>query len=153
MWQQLFGLTNVVALVGWAVLLFGPRRWLPVARYAAVGLLCVIYVALFVGLTSGWLDPVRDGPAGAFEYSVAGLRRQFASDGAIVIGWTHYLAFDLFVGCWIAEDADRRGVRRWWQAPVLLLTFLAGPAGLLLWFALSRLRGRGTGAARGRVRA
>ncbi|MDB5695124.1 MAG: rane protein [Sphingomonas bacterium] len=149
MWDQLFGLTNMAALLGWAVLLLGPRRWLPVVRYAVVGFLCAIYVLLFGLLLAGLVDPGRDGPIGAFEYSVRGLRAQFASDGAIVVGWTHYLAFDLFVGCWIAADADRRGVRRWAQAPVLLATFLAGPVGLLVWFVLKRfgspspLRGEG----------
>ena len=54
-------------------------------------------------------------------------------------GWTHYLAFDLFVGCWIAQDADRRGIGRIGQAPVLALTFVAGPAGLLLHYLLRLL--------------
>ncbi|WP_419809907.1 ABA4-like family protein [Sphingomonas sp.] len=145
MWQQLFGLTNAAALVGWAVLLLGPRRWVPVVRYAVVGFLCTVYVALLVALLAGWIDPVRDGPAAPLtDYSVRGLRSLFASDGGIVVGWTHYLAFDLFVGCWIADDADRRGVGRIAQAPVLLLTLMAGPAGPLAWMLLRRtaLRGR-----------
>ncbi len=135
MWQQLFGWTNLVALVGWLLLILLPRaRVLPLTRYVGVALLCGTYVVLLIGLTTGWLDPVRAtaGPVAPFDYSVRGLRAMFASDGAIVVGWTHYLAFDLFVGCWIAEDADRRGIGRIAQAPVLLLTFLAGPAGLLL---------------------
>ncbi|HEU0043369.1 ABA4-like family protein [Sphingomonas sp.] len=140
MWDQLFGVTNLAALVGWAVLLFGPVRWRPVIRYAVVGFLCAVYVLLFTGLLSGWLDPVRDAPSQPFVYSVAGLRDQFASDGGIVVGWTHYLAFDLFVGCWIADKADARGVGRLAQAPVLLATFLAGPLGLLLWFVIQRAR-------------
>ena len=142
MWQQLFGWTNVVALVGWALLLLLPRaRVLPIVRYVGVGLLCATYVALLVALVSGWVDPVR-GPGatpGLSEYTVRGLRNMFASDGAIVIGWTHYLAFDLFVGCWIAEDADRRGLGRFVQAPISLLTFFAGPAGLLFYFILRLL--------------
>ena len=142
MWDQLFGVTNLAALAGWATLLFGPRRWLPVVRYAVVGFLCAVYVLLFALLVSGVVDPVRDGPAPSLtDYSVRGLRTLFASDGGIVIGWTHYLAFDLFVGCWIAEDADRRGVGRLAQAAVLLLTFMAGPAGLLAWFIWRRYVG------------
>ena len=140
MWDQLFGVTNLAALVGWAALLVGPRRWLPVVRYALVGFLCAVYVLLLIGLVAGWIDPVRAAPAAPFDYSVAGLRDQFASNGGIVVGWTHYLAFDLFVGCWIAEKADGRGVGRLAQVPVLLATFLAGPVGLLLWFLIQRTR-------------
>lgn len=145
MWDQLFGVTNLAALLGWAVLLVGSRGWLPVVRYAVVGFLCAVYVMLFAGLIGGVLDPVRDGPAPSMsDYSVRGLRALFASDGGIVIGWTHYLAFDLFVGCWVAEKASGRGVGRVAQAPVLLLTFMAGPAGLLLWYVVQRLIGRRT---------
>lgn len=141
MWQQLFGVTNLAALLGWAVLLAGPRRWLPLVRYTVVAFLCTIYVALFVLLIGGFVDPVRAGPGPSLaDYSLRGLRAFFASDGGIVIGWTHYLAFDLFVGCWIAEQADGRGVGRVAQAPVLLATFMAGPAGLLLWFIIKRSR-------------
>ena len=141
MWQSLFQLTNTVALVAWLLLVLGPRRVVPVLRYAVVGFLCTVYLLLLVGLLSGWIDPVRSGAAPSLTvYSVRGLRALFASDGGVVIGWTHYLAFDLFVGCWIADDMDRRGVSRIAQAPVLLLTFLAGPVGLLLWFLLKRVR-------------
>ena len=57
--------------------------------------------------------------------------------------WTHYLALDLFAGLWIAEDADARRIGRVVQAPVLLLTFLAGPAGLFLHLLLTRGVGLG----------
>ena len=44
----------------------------------------------------------------------------------------HYLAFDLFVGLWIAGRADEIGMSRWLQAPILFTTFMFGPAGLLI---------------------
>jgi hypothetical protein len=102
----------------------------------AVGLLCLTYTALLIGLIGGWLDPVRapgPGTPSITDYSVAGLRALFASDGAITVGWTHYLALDLFTGLWIARDADAKGTSRLIQAPILLATYLAGPFGLLVW--------------------
>ena len=46
-----------------------------------------------------------------------------------------YLCFDLAVGVWIVNDAAARGLdfgwRRWVRVPVLLLTFMLGPVGLL----------------------
>lgn len=139
MWPQLFGLTNAVALVAWALLIFGPRApLLPVVRHAGVGLLCAAYVALVATALAGGFGPPT-GPAPDFT-SIAGVRAIFGTDGGVVAGWTHYLALDLIAGCWIAEEADRRGFGRLVQAPVLFLTFIAGPAGLLLWFLLSRGR-------------
>ena len=55
---------------------------------------------------------------------------------ALTAGWIHYLAFDLFVGTWIAQRAARLGLPHLATIPLLALTFLFGPAGLLAFFAL-----------------
>ena len=52
----------------------------------------------------------------------------------LVAGWVHYLAFDLFVGSWEVRDARESGVPHVFVVPALALTFLFGPAGLLLYF-------------------
>jgi hypothetical protein len=51
-----------------------------------------------------------------------------------MLGWTHYLAFDLFIGSWEIEDAGKRGIPHWLMVPILLLTFMLGPIGLLTYF-------------------
>jgi hypothetical protein len=141
MWQSLFTLTNLIAVIAWALLLLAPRRplSLTIILYAGVGLLCLIYTALFVTLIAGWADPVRDAgapPLVLSDYSVTGLRAFFASQGGIVVGWTHYLALDLFTGLWIARDGDQKSIGRLVQAPILFATFMAGPLGLLIWLAV-----------------
>jgi len=150
MWQSLFGLTNLVALTGWAILLLAPRRplLLTMVLYLGVALLCLIYAGLLVALVGGWVDPLRvpgAPPAALTDYSIAGIRTLFQSDGGIVIGWTHYLAFDLFAGLWIARDGDQKNVSRWIQAPILLATFMAGPLGLLVWLIVREPAARRTG--------
>jgi hypothetical protein len=135
MWDTLFGLTNGIAVIAWAALILGPRRplLLSFVLYLGVGLLCLIYATLFISLLVGWVDPVRDGAAPALDYSVKGLRAFFMSDGGIVVGWTHYLALDLFTGLWVARDGDAKRIGRLVQAPILFATFMAGPLGLLIW--------------------
>ncbi len=142
-WSALFTLTNVIAVVGWAMLVLLPRSRTvySVILYAGVGLLCLTYAIMFAGLFGGFVDPAR--VAGAAEpdltdYSVEGLRALFMSDGGIVLGWTHYLAFDLFVGSWIVTDGLKRRIPALLILPCLPLTFLFGPLGLLL-FILLRL--------------
>jgi len=51
-------------------------------------------------------------------------------EGATV-AWVHFLAFDLFVGRWVYLDARARGVTPWITSPLLFLTLMLGPAGLL----------------------
>ena len=146
-WSAIFTLTNVIALAGWAALALLPRRPFvhSMVLFASVGMLCLAYAAMFAGLLGGFLDPAR--VAGAVEpdltnYTVEGLRALFMSDGGIVLGWTHYLAFDLFVGLWIARDADAKGFSRLVQLPILFLTLMAGPIGLLIWLLVRERRAR-----------
>jgi len=153
MWTSLFGFTNLVAVLGWAALLFLPRRPLTHSfiLYAGIGLLCLTYAVLLVLLVGKFVDPgVAAGAAAPFDYSdysINGLRKLFMTDAGIVVGWTHYLAFDLFVGLWIGRDADNKGFSRLVQAPFLLLTFLTGPLGLFLWLLVRERRARAAGRA------
>lgn len=147
MWQALFGFTNLVAVVAWTALLLLPRRPLThsVILYAGVGLLCLTYAVLLVSLMGRLVDPGAVAGAAPFvpsDYSIEGLRKLFMTDGGLVTGWTHYLAFDLFVGLWIARDADAKSFSRLVQAPILLLIFLAGPIGLVLWLVIRERRAR-----------
>ena len=146
MWDTVFGTANLLAMIMWAGLIVLPR-WpalLAAVLYAGVGLLCLAYAVGIVGILSGGFDPV--GPGGGADFStIEGVRAIFASDGGVTIGWIHYLAFDLFVGLWIARDADGKGFSRLVQAPILVATFLAGPVGLLLWLAIRERRARAAG--------
>src|SRR5690606_37973028 len=72
--------------------------------------------------------------------SLADVRAMFAVPGALTAGWVHYLAFDLFVGTWIAERSARLGLGHPWVIPLLLMTFLLGPLGLLAFVLLRALR-------------
>ena len=75
----------------------------------------------------------EEGPPNFAEYE-EGPRRLFASHAGLLAGWAHYLAFDLFVGVWIYRTglAEKKTTRL-----PLLLTFVAGPLGLL-YFLLQR---------------
>ena len=137
-WDTIFSIINILALGGWLLLIFAPRKALTFSAitYIGVGLLCLIYVIGFSGLLAGFLDPGGPSPP-LGDYSVTGLQTaMFKNPGGTVIGWTHYLAFDLFIGLWIARDGDAKGFSRIWQAPILLITFMAGPLGLLIWLIL-----------------
>ena len=135
-WAFIFSAVNMLALTGWVALILLPR-WpalLSAILYLGIGLLCVIYATGLIGVVSGLIP--NAGGGGADFTSIAGVRAIFGSDAGVTIGWTHYLAFDLFVGLWIARDGDAKNVSRFVQAPVLLATFMAGPLGLLVWLGI-----------------
>jgi hypothetical protein len=135
-WDALFTFVNLLALLAWAALILLPR-WpvlLAGVLYLGVGLLCLIYAVTMIGVLSGVIP--NPGGGGADFTTIAGVQAIFATRAGITIGWTHYLAFDLFVGLWIARDGDAKKISRLIQAPILLATFVAGPLGLLIWLLL-----------------
>ena len=137
-WDFVFSAVNVLALAGWVLLIFLPR-WpalLSAALYLGVGILCLVYSAGLIGVVSGLLSAGAGDGGGADFSSIEGVRAIFGSDGGVTIGWTHYLAFDLFAGLWIARDADAKGISRFIQAPILFATLMAGPLGLGIWLLL-----------------
>jgi Domain of unknown function (DUF4281) len=132
--EQLFSALNLLAMAGWLGLVFLPRaRW--ATRVLPLAIPCVfavIYVVL-IAVSLPWRD-------GGFS-SLAGVKALFENPWVLLAGWTHYLAFDLFIGGWEVRDAQRRGIRHLLVVPALLLTFLFGPAGWLLYLAIRSFRG------------
>ena len=70
----------------------------------------------------------------------------FSSPYALLAGWIHYLAFDLFTGAWEARDEAWLGISHWVVLPCLVLTFLFGPLGLSLYLLLKLAMRRSLGA-------
>ena len=128
----LFSLSNMLALLGWLMLALLPRKLsvFPIpTRFVIPAILAIAYaIAIIPGLA---------GAEGGFT-TLDDLKRLYetSTDPLVVAGWQHYLAFDLFVGTWIAERMDGLRVHRLAQIPVLAATFMLGPIGLLLAFAV-----------------
>ncbi|MEW5916675.1 MAG: ABA4-like family protein [Gemmatimonadota bacterium] len=128
----LFSILNLVAIAAWLPMIVVPRaRWasaiIPVVVPVLLG---VIYVALVVVAL-----PQSEG---SFS-SLAGVRALFENPWGLLAGWTHYLAFDLFIGGWEVRDAQQRGIPHLLVLPTLVLTFLFGPGGLLLYLGIRLL--------------
>jgi len=137
--EHLFALAGDVVLPIWLLLMFAPK-WVwtqRLATFVAPLLLTLLYLFLLL----------QAKPAeGAGFRTLAQVSRLFASPEALLAGWVHYLAFDLFIGAWESRDAVRLGLSRWMVAPCLVLTFLLGPAGLLLYLLLRLALRREVGA-------
>lgn len=126
--EQLFAIANQTALAGWVILIFLPRRFRPlfwVPQFVIPGVLALGYATLalvYFGQGEGGFGSITD------------VRALFAHDEILLAGWIHYLAFDLFIGAWIARESDKARIPRLIQAVFLGATFMFGPVGLLLFF-------------------
>jgi hypothetical protein len=123
---QAVSIGNQAALAGWAILILLPR-WdaiVAVPKYLIPLGLCLLYPLFFM--------PEFVGSGGGFG-SLDAIATLFQNPKILAAGWLHYLAFDLFVGAWIAQDADQLGCPRSIQAGLLTMTFMFGPVGLALY--------------------
>lgn len=137
--ERLFSLAGAVVLPCWILLAVAPRwRWSQrLATFVAPLLITSLYV---------WLLFAHPAPKGGGFQTLAEVMVLFSSPYAVLAGWVHYLAFDLFTGSWEARDAARLGISRWIVLPCLLLTFLFGPAGLSLYLLIRLAMRRAVGA-------
>jgi hypothetical protein len=130
-----FSMANRLVLAGWLALLLAPLRRdaLVLAARVVAASVAVIYVALLLrGLLAG-----PGLPEGAGFSSLDGVVALLSRREAILGAWVHLLVFDLFVASWMAEDAPKAGVPHWLLVPLLGLTLMAGPAGLLAYLLLA----------------
>lgn len=134
--DTLFTIANNLALAGWLALAAGVALQRPalvrgVAGWIVPLLLSGLYAALLIAAAPQW--------QGGFG-SLAQIGQLFDVPWLLLAGWVHYLAFDLFIGAWIARRSAARGDPRWLMIPVLPMTFLLGPVGLLAHAGIVALR-------------
>lgn len=129
--DQLFLFCNYAVLPAWLLLVVAPHHRLTQTLVHA------IWVPLLLGPFYAWaLFFGGPAPEGAGFGSLEAVMLLFQSPTAVLGGWIHYLVFDLFVGAWIVRDAKRQGISHWLVVPLLVVTLMAGPAGLMLYLLL-----------------
>lgn len=128
--EQLFSIANALAAVSWLLLLLLPRR-----RWVIDIVTSRVVPALFAVLYIGLVVTMFGRAEGGFS-TLAGVATLFTNPWMLLAGWMHYLAFDLLIGTWEVRDAQARGIPHLLVVPCLILTFLFGPAGWLLYLAV-----------------
>jgi Domain of unknown function (DUF4281) len=132
-WELLFLIFNGVAFCAWIALIFFPR-WPVLRKMIAGGVLtglCFVYSGLALAFFAR-------SEGGGFA-TLPQVMKLFSYEPLVLAGWVHYLAFDLFVGLWIAKRADHHGIHRCIQGIVLFCTFMFGPFGLALYLSIERI--------------
>ena len=126
-YERINHLIGLPVMLAWGAMIFAPRfrgtRWLLHSDAIQLGI-ALVYGALLLPHTAQVMP--------AFS-SLAGVSALFANPAFMLAGWIHYLAFDLLVGRVILADAQRRGIPHLAVVPCLVLTFMFGPLGYLLY--------------------
>lgn len=126
--EMLFSVANKLALIAWIILLLFPFR--PFTNKLLIGVVVTLLCTTYAMLVYNKLEP---GTFNSFS-SLEGVSTLLSNQDAALAGWIHYLAFDLLAGLFIVNNASKHGIGYAWVIPCLLLTFMLGPIGLLLYF-------------------
>lgn len=128
--DNVFQLCNAIAMIGWLILIALPN-W-----HSSDKLVIGIIVTLFAIIYTYYIvTNIADLDIKSFG-SLKGVTALFTNPLAVLIGWVHYLAFDLMVGLFIKKNSLKYGISHWIVIPCMLLTFMFGPIGLLLYLVI-----------------
>lgn len=130
----IFLAANWTAMVGWILLIAFPRAEFTdhIVQSVIAILLCLIYGYVLVFQKNPKGEKFIKGSFWTFR----GVRNLFKNSRVVLIGWVHFLVFDLLVGLFIKNDALDNDINFFLVIPCLLLTLMFGPLGFLAYFIL-----------------
>lgn len=124
--ELIFSISNMAALLAWVALAAAAWRGNALLRDRLCGLWVPVGFSLAYAALIGAFFAQADGGFG----NLPDVQALFQSRWIALAGWLHYLAFDLFIGSFIARQVTERGMPKWLLVVLLPLTFLFGPVGL-----------------------
>lgn len=148
MTQHLFDLAFPLAAPFWLLMIVAPG-WSWTRRIIGSPLIVLPPLALYLTAVAPILPQFA---AEMLHPQLDGVRGLLATATGTATVWSHLIAFDLFIGRWMYLDSRERRVHPLVMAPVLVLTILLSPFGLLTYLAIrsvaARLRADTTGTSR-----
>jgi hypothetical protein len=131
--SDVFQIVNTIVLPAWLILILFPKKsWRNPVIYSFSAAMAVIYASyVFSGLGEFDLESFSE---------LEGIKAMFASDKAVLTGWVHYLVFDLLVGNFILNQSQKHNIHHFLMIPCLLLCFMFGPVGFLLYFIIKLIK-------------
>lgn len=136
--EMAFRLSSLLVMPFWVLMIFVPRAKITgLALRTPVGpaLPALLYLAVAAPRMGALLPALMRPELG----SIGAL---LGSPEGTTLAWAHFLSFDLFVGRWAYLDSRERGVHPLLMAPILFLTLMFGPLGLLSYLGIRRAAAR-----------
>lgn len=119
--------------LGWLLLFLVPYK--SVAKKLVHSGLIPLLISVIYSATFFWDAAQGNAREGSF-WTLDGVQSLFSYREVVLVGWIHYMAFDMFVGAWVTRDARRMGIHRAVLVPCQFLILMLGPFGFLLYTVL-----------------
>jgi len=140
-YEHIFSAINIAVMPAWALLIFLPRAKIT-KQIVHSGLYPLLLGGFYIVVMAMQIFFGFGETEGGNFFSAGGVSALFQHPHGVLIGWSHYLVFDLFVGAWVGRDAQRWNIPHLLAAPCQLLCFIFGPIGLFCYLLLRFFMGK-----------
>ena len=126
--DAIFQYCSTLAMIGWLILIIVSPFWERFDKFL-IGIVITLFAIVYA-----WMI-VQSFNSDDFQKfgSLEGVMELFTNKTMVTAGWVHYLAFDLLTGIWMKKNSLTYNISHWLLIPCLILTFMLGPIGLLLY--------------------
>ena len=137
--NTLFSISNLLVVPLWLLMIVAPR-WPSAVRIIRSPLIAVPPALVYAATVLPLVAQMGGDLFSSFGTLPAVVSLLSTPQGAL-IGWVHFLCFDLFTGRWAYLDAIEKKIPALLMAPVLFFIFMLGPVGLLMYLAVRSVLG------------
>ena len=125
---------NLGVLPFWLIIIFFPQSY--ICRYVATSIFPIFL------LSGCYIFILYKAYLGSFDFynnfslylGLSYISELFREDYYLLMFWTHFVAINLFIGGWMVKDAQKLFVNKILLAFPLIITYLVGPLGILIYW-------------------
>ena len=132
-YENIYLIANIGVIPCWLLLIFLPRATITkiLVKSVVIPLLlstAYIFIAYQIYITENIFEIFN------LYLGLDELYSLYSNEGFLLIFWLHFLTINLFIGNWIANDAQNFSVSRPLVIISLIATYFTGPVGLVLYW-------------------
>jgi hypothetical protein len=132
--EMLYFWINIGVLPFWLLIIFFPKSHL--CKYLATSIFPIFL------LSGAYVFILYQAFISSFDFTgnfnlylgLSYISELFRDDLYLLMFWTHFVAVNLFIGGWILKDSYKFGINKIILAFPLIITYLIGPVGILLYW-------------------
>ena len=124
----------------WITLIFFPQS--KVCNYLVISIFPFFILSLIYSylLYTYFVDGYNFSQNFSLYLSIDNLKTLFSENSFLLLFWIHFLAVNLFTGCWIVKDSQKFSLSKYLIFFPLIITYFLGPIGLFVYW-LIRIAG------------
>tara|TARA_A100001011_G_C14169299_1_gene781744 strand:+ start:524 stop:997 length:474 start_codon:yes stop_codon:yes gene_type:complete len=132
--EMLYYWVNLGVLPFWLVLVFFPNSY--VCRYFVTSIFPILILsgAYIFMLYKSYLNSYDFDKNFSLYFGVDNILELFSDKSFLMMFWIHFISINLFTGGWIVKDSQKFSINKIILIIPLLITYLIGPVGLLLYW-------------------